>query len=289
MKFQRKLLALAVMGFALAAPAAHAAIDNGVNSPGNGELFLNVWSDQGTAANLADDIAYTLDTGLHINDFTIGATTQTFVAGKDSLSFSKTFLPDAHVGTFLSSVLTGSTVRFNVVGTDSFAADRFLTTAAVGTTEGNIASTSATSLHTLGSQIGGSAIGAINILANTQNVGATGFVSENLSNASAFSNGTGYAGDGGFLGQNLGGNVLFNSSGVIGQKLPFFLLYETSGSNTAPALVHQFGTNAIASWTLGANGALTYDVTPVPEADTWAMFAAGLLVVGAIARRRLSV
>ena len=41
-------------------------------------------------------------------------------------------------------------------------------------------------------------------------------------------------------------------------------------------------------WSLNSDGLLTYQVAAVPEASTWAMFGAGLLLVGAIARRRLS-
>ena len=41
-------------------------------------------------------------------------------------------------------------------------------------------------------------------------------------------------------------------------------------------------------WSLNSGGLLTYEVAAIPEASTWAMFGAGLLVVGAIARRRMS-
>ena len=41
-------------------------------------------------------------------------------------------------------------------------------------------------------------------------------------------------------------------------------------------------------WSLNSDGLLTYEVAAVPEASTWAMFGAGLLLVGAIARRRMA-
>jgi hypothetical protein len=55
-------------------------------------------------------------------------------------------------------------------------------------------------------------------------------------------------------------------------------------SNTASG-----GTNSAYAglWSLNSAGVLTYEVAAVPEPSTWAMLGAGLLVVGAIARRRV--
>jgi len=116
----------------------------------------------------------------------------------------------------------------------------------------------------------------------------------NNSITATFSDTLAYAG-GGAWGTNLGNRVAFNTSGTIGSQLPFFLQYETSTFQTGNALQQQF-TSALgagadgsaAYWTLDAQGNLSYNVAAVPEADTWAMFAAGLLAVGAIARRRLA-
>ena len=53
--------------------------------------------------------------------------------------------------------------------------------------------------------------------------------------------------------------------------------------------MQQFQLNAAApmQWTLQSNGTLVY-AAPVPEPETYALFLAGLGMLGAIARRRLA-
>jgi len=82
-----------------------------------------------------------------------------------------------------------------------------------------------------------------------------------------------------------GGNAKFNSTAAIGTSLNFWQL----GLNGTANLNKINGTQYAGQWDLTSGGALSYTVAPVPEPDTWAMMLAGVLTVGAIARRRLSV
>ena len=286
MTFQKKLLSLAVIGLALSAPVAHAAIDNGVNSPGNGELFFSLWSDNGTATT-ADDVSYTRDLGIKINDFASAVNPITLAAAKITAGYTQSFAADTLLSSFLNSAtLAGANLLWNVVGADSFGADRFVSTAAQGTPA---LPAQSTSLHR---QVGAAGVpqyvSAVNGLAGNTNLALNNSITATFSDGNAYAGGTAW-------GSSLGGRVSFNSAGTIGAQLPFFLQYETSTTQTGNALQQQFtsalgaGANGSAAyWTLDASGNLSYNVAAVPEADTWAMFAAGLLAVGAIARRRLA-
>lgn len=284
MKFQMKLLALAAMGFAMAAPAAHAAIDSGA-STGNGELFFSLWSDNGTAGNTADDVSYTRDLGVHINDWAGATSPFALSAAKTTAGYVQSFSADSLLTGFLGAIPAGAKVLWNVVGNDSLGAKRFVTTAAEGTT--TLPAQQTSSSRNVNTAILSFA-GSVNTLANTQNSTPSSTTAVNNSNTATFADGQAYAG-GVAWGTNLGGKTLFNTTGGIGAKLPFFLQYETSTTQTGNALNKSFGTAGVtdAYWTLNNAGALSYTVAAVPEADTWAMLLAGLGMMGFIARRRL--
>ena len=60
---------------------------------------------------------------------------------------------------------------------------------------------------------------------------------------------------------------------------------------TTLATVQQFQVDAATpmQWKLAADGTLSYGaLAPVPEPETYALFLAGLGMIGAIARRRLA-
>lgn len=293
MKFQKKLLSLAVIGLALSAPVAHAAIDTGaiVSSGGNGELFFSLWHDNGTSTN-ADDTSYVRDLGIRINDFSNATAPFALNTQATTAGYVLPFAADTLLTSFLSAIPTGANVFWNVVGNDNVGARRFVSTASVGTavlpTQQNTAS------RNINAAIQGF-VGSTNTFSNTQNNTPNSSTTVNNSNTAVFGDGAVYAG-GVAYGTNLGGRTAFDTTGSIGARLPFFLQYETSATQTGNALQQQFRclsglcdpTQLNAYWTLDTTGNLSYNVAAVPEADTWAMFAAGLIAVGAIARRRLA-
>lgn len=289
MNFQKKLLSLAVIGLALSAPVAHAAIDAGSTSTtgGNGELFFSLWHDGGTTDTM-DDKSYVRDLGIGINTFTTTTNTPALLAGKTTATVGPVnfFSANALLTTFLSEIPAGANVFWNVVGNDNLGARRFVTTAAEGTT-GLLPTQTVIGSRNVNTAIA-SFVGSTNTLSNTQNATPSSTVAVNNSNTATFANTNEYAGGVAF-GTNLGSRTLFNTTGGIGAKLPFYLQFDT-GVTTGNASSLSFSTAGAteAYWTLDTSGNLSYNVAAVPEADTWAMFAAGLLAVGAIARRRLA-
>ena len=282
MKLHLKVLALAALGVAAAAPA-HATIANA--GSGNGELFLSVWDDAGTATT-ADDRSYTRDLGSFLNtDWSSNATTPVPNAQANTAGYGMTYAADSLLSGWLAGGSTAN-MHWNVAGGDSFGVDRVLTTISAFPT----AVQSQTTFHNWNTAAD-TYLAAINAIQG-------GTVSNNFSNTATSADGNAFAG-GAAWGNNMGTAATngFNNAGGIGQALDFYMFYETStttggmknfqyASLNNGALTHN---SAPAYWTLNSAGTLSYVVPGVPEADTWAMFAAGLLTVGAIARRRLSV
>ena len=86
------------------------------------------------------------------------------------------------------------------------------------------------------------------------------------------------------------GDYLFatsiKSTDSVANSLSFYQLVTSSSSSLGKSVATAYA----GSWSLDyAGNKLSYSVAaPVPEADTWAMMLAGLMVVGGITRRRMS-
>lgn len=276
MKLQQKLLAaLLAVSFA---GGAHAAMSNSVG--GNGSLILGV-------VDTTAQVSATFDLGFNMDSFLPGnASYQSWnLAAGDYASAWSSFTAAANEA--------GS--KFVVFAMDSLGTftgdDRFLSTSSSDMT----VATNKPSNSQLLTYVGASGGSNMDLAVNAANgLGNHGSVA-NGANFATISNGLAYvAQNGGAFGSagKFSGVGPFVSWGdvndVMGnaKALPFYLLATAPGSITTKGSITTYSDTFKLNSTTGE---LTYGVAvaAIPEADTWAMFAAGLLVVGAIARRRM--
>jgi hypothetical protein len=265
-----KTLAAAV-ALALSAPATAA-----ISAGANGDLFFNLWNTQGTD-DVADDTSYTLDMGLTLNQFA-------------QASNNPNILPDAagpnaryEIGldqTGLSFIqgVDSANLFWNIAGVDVSGSRRVLTT-------GTEAPTGVTNLGLV--NIAGAVetyLAQVNGLPSHTSQDAGSSLADPINSSLAVASG-------GLWGTDFAGRLPgYNNSGNILEPLNFYLL-ATNGTNINSAVlgarVQQFEYNPPMQWAFDpTSNSLVY--APVPEPGTWAMLAAGLLVLGSVARRRLS-
>lgn len=266
-----KLHLIALAGLLAASGAAQAKIDDGKNNPGNGELFLSIWDNNGTAAT-GDDRSYTRDLGIALNDFASAAASPVAKAVQPEFMFAA----DATLNSWLAIATDLDNLRWNVAGFDAYQHDRAIMTVSAGFAGSKLTYSDFRNVATSA----GVHLAAVNTLGDNTDVNV------DVSNIATSANGDAYSG-GVAYGKNVGGRLDFTNDGGIGESLDFWMFSETVPSGSTTTTVKQFGFED-RTWTLAANGNLTYAMTtPVPEPETYALMLAGLGLVGFLARRRM--
>lgn len=253
----RKLSVLALAAL-FSTASAHAAIDNGAG--GNGELFFSLWDANGS---------YSRDLNLSINDF------EAALAATGALDL--VWNADATLGSYLAGVTDLSALSFNLMATDTSGARRLLATytpPTVSPTKTNdVIRSAATAAQTFVNNVNNELGANESVMVNSASAAWAG--------KSAFNN-------------NLGGLLNFSDAGSLANNDYAnglgFLRIDAAATGIANSkylpYVNEDG-SAVNVW-FDANRALHIAslTAPVPEADTWAMLAAGLGLVGLAVRRR---
>jgi hypothetical protein len=87
----------------------------------------------------------------------------------------------------------------------------------------------------------------------------------------------------------LGGVMPNDTTAGLGGSLKFYNLTATNQSVATASTITLVGTGINPEvFALSNSGELTWNVSPVPEPSSWILFGAGVAMVGAIARRRMS-
>lgn len=240
--------------------SAQANADVALPSTGNGSLFLSIWDTNGS---------YTLDLSKTINAFDAD------VAAAGNLNLSWAF--DSTYQSFIAGVADLSALKYNIVAADSQGQNRILTTYNGSLPVPGVGNKQNDEMRTAAGIKTSDFLNAVNPL--MANVPGSSIAVDSTSPA--------FAGKAAW-GQNFGGLMGFSNAGTFandsyangtgfmriealatGIALPNHINYADGGYN-------------VKTW-IDANG---FHIAAVPEPEAYAMFLAGLGMVGAIARRR---
>lgn len=276
----KKLMAAAAVSLAFSAPAS-AAIGVGEGA----SLFLE-------AFDTVTQASYVRDLGVTMNNF--GVAGRTAAAGftnimNDQATDAFSSVTDATWSSFIAGVANSSTIIWDVIAVDNNGATgvdlkRVVFTAAadvMGILAGAGAQWTNNGLAT--------AAGVENLHVPGANVllgAGTSALTTNPADPGNYQNGKFNTLAGGL------GVALGTTSALLGQSMGFYYATRSGavGGNEVTAAQYSLGTGEAFQWTLDSAGNLTYGVSvaAVPEPTTWALFAAGALMLGGMARRRLS-
>jgi hypothetical protein len=232
------------------------------STTGNGELFLSVYDP-------VAKISYMRDLGIALNDF---------LPSSALANTNNVWTADANWLAFVNQV-DMNLLQWDVKATDSIGSGlgghRYLSTSTAPLSiVDDLTNAKAVQLKQVDDFINANN----NLLGSPANVD---YAAE-TSTIAGETDGLAY---GGLVGDKWKGQSNFSSVTSVGNSMSFFYITPSSTSGLAKASVTQYtpASNGAATWTLGADGSLAY---AVPEADTYAMFGIGSLVVAGMLRRR---
>jgi hypothetical protein len=244
--------------------SAHALIIDGASN--NGELFMTLWDP-------VDEISYTLDLNLTMNDFLAGAAT----------GLAWNWPADANMTAFLGLAGGTSDLLYAIGAIDTNGATatdyyRFISTASVIDLNNTVTNGDLKKLGTNGNQFLGNTNGLIgtadSLIVTDKSIPA-------------------YAGSA-LWGSNWGNAFNGTSTAKVGDSVGLYLLRQTDGRTLAnPALNPATKPSVYEALSFNGNayqarldGAGNLNISPVPEPEAYALMLAGLGLVGWMARRR---
>ena len=273
MKFSLKTIAAAVV-MAAAASGANAAIDlantNVTGTPvttGGSEVIFYAW-------DAAAGASFTFDTGIKFEDFRVGSAAANT---SQSFSFANLSLASSAFGNYSTAIggdFSGTT--WGVVALRAGSAGGALGSNTVATTvRDNQNLVDAGQVSGSIKSINGAGFGATLLAANAAGHAAgaslTGDFAVDGSNA--------YVGT--IVQDQLAGKLAVEATNFVGAQGYNFYLAEATTSNSLAPVVSEYA----GQWSFDG-ATLNYAVAAVPEPESYAMFLAGLGLMGAIARRR---
>lgn len=274
-----KLAAAAAVSLAFTAPAS-AVIGVGDNAG----LFLEVY-------DIAGNSSYVRDLGISINAFgTQNRPTGGFANIRDdqvSDAFSST--AGATWASFLATVSAPSNLRWDVMAIDGFGTSAPDQLRRIFTSTADVVA----ALAPAGSQQNNSGVTNMNVVETAHVPGLNALLGAGTEAFTTDPTNPGNYNQG--KGPNLAGGLgvaIGTTTAALGQSMGFYYMTRSGSVPSAEGLVaaYKLATGEAWQWNLDPNGTLTYsvNVAAIPEPTTWALFAAGALMLGGIARRRLS-